>query len=160
MVKYNSEFNSNYVYKYSFSNQLNKILSFDKIRIAKIIEIFQYSLIAYILVLIFTTILNRIIFVSSEEEIKNMSTIYLLIQTFFELFFIIIIMFYLKKIIILFPSIPSLYFHGFKEHTTIDYIIHTSLIFFFLEIITNLKFKMEIIHDRMINKKVINKEKI
>ena len=34
----------NYKYTYSFDKQFQKLISFDKIRIGKILEIFQYSL--------------------------------------------------------------------------------------------------------------------
>jgi hypothetical protein len=151
MEIHNPQFSKNYKYKYSFKDQWDKLISTDKVRIGKILEMFQYSIIAYIFVVIFTTILNKTIFTKTKEEIKSYSTLLLLTNTFFELFLIIIIMYYIQKIILLFPSIPAICFPGFKEHTTISYVSHTALIFFFLEIVTNLKFRMEIIHERLLN---------
>lgn len=151
MEIHSSQFSKNYKYQYHFSEQWNKLISFDKIRIGKLMEMFEYSIIAYILVVIFTTILNKTIFSKPKEEIESYSTIQLLTNTFFEIFLIIVIMFYIQKIILLFPSLPAIFIPGFKEHTTLSYIIHTALIYFFLEIITNLKFRMEIIHDRLLN---------
>jgi len=139
----------NYKYTYSFDEQFQKLINFDKIRIGKILEIFEYSLISYILVIITVTILNKFIFTETKEEIEEFSTKKLIIRLFFELFFLIIVLFYLRKIILLFPSLPALYISGFQEQTVMDYVIHTALIFFFLEIITNLKFKMEVLHDRL-----------
>ena len=140
----------NYKYTYSFDKQFQKLISFDKIRIGKILEIFQYSLISYVFVIITVTLLNKFIFTESKEEIEEQSTKQLIIRFFFELFFLIIVLFYLRKIIMLFPSLPALYISGFQEQTVMDYVLHTALVFFFLEIITNIKFKMEVLHDRLI----------
>ena len=140
----------NYKYTYSFDKQFQKLISFDKIRIGKILEIFQYSLISYVFVIITVTLLNKFIFTESKEEIEEQSTKQLIIRLFFELFFLIIVLFYLRKIIMLFPSLPALYISGFQEQTVLDYVLHTALVFFFLEIITNIKFKMEVLHDRLI----------
>ena len=41
----------NYKYTYTFDKQFQKLISFDKIRIGKILEIFQYSLISYVFVI-------------------------------------------------------------------------------------------------------------
>jgi hypothetical protein len=139
----------NYKYKYSFDKQFQKLISFDKIRIGKILEIFQYSLISYVFVIITVTLLNKFVFTKTKEEIVELSTRQLIIQFFFELFFLIIVLFYLRKIIMLFPSLPALYISGFQEQTVMDYVLHTALVFFFLEIITNIKFKMEVLHDRL-----------
>ena len=139
----------NYKYTYNFDKQFQKIISFDKIRIGKILEIFQYSLISYVFVIITVTLLNKFVFTQTKEEIEEQSTEHLIIRFFFELFFLIIVLFYLRKIIMLFPSLPALYISGFQEQTIMDYVIHTALIFFFLEIITNIKFKMEVLHNRL-----------
>ena len=139
----------NYKYTYSFDKQFQKLISFDKIRVGKILEIFQYSLISYVFVIITVTLLNKFVFTETKKEIEEQSTQKLIISFFFELFFLIIVLFYLRKIIMLFPSLPALYITGFEEHTVMDYVIHTALIFFFLEIITNIKFKMEVLHNRL-----------
>ena len=139
----------NYKYNYSFDKQFQKLISFDKIRIGKILEIFQYSLISYVFVIITVTLLNKFVFTETKKEIEEKSTKLLIIRFFFEIFFLIIVLFYLRKIIMLFPSLPALYISGFQEQTIMDYVIHTALIFFFLEIITNIKFKMEVLHNRL-----------
>ena len=139
----------NYKYTYSFNKQFQKLIKFDKIRIGKILEIFEYSLISYILVIITITILNNFIFTQTKKEIEEFSTPQIIIRIFLELFLLIIVIFYLRKIILLFPSLPALYISGFQEQTVMDYVIHTALIFLFLDIITNLNFKMKILHDRL-----------
>ena len=159
MESNSSQFSKNYKYQYHFSEQWNKLISLDKVRVGKILEMFQYSVIAYILVVIFTTILNKTIFSISKEEIESYNTLQILTNTFFELFLIIIIMYYIQKIILLFPSLPAICIPGFKEHTTLSYVIHTALIFFFLEIVTNLRYRMEIIHDRLLNENLRKTDK-
>ena len=139
----------NYKYTYNFNEQFQKLISFDKVRIGKILEIFEYSLISYIFVIITVTLLNKFVFTETKKEIEELSTTNLIIRIFFELFFLIIVLFYLRKIILLFPSLPALYISNFQEQTVMDYVIHTALIFFFLEIITHIKFKMEVLHDRL-----------
>ena len=144
-----NKYNKNYKYTYSFDKQFQKLISFDKIRIGKILEIFQYSLISYVFVIITVTILNKFVFTETREEIEEYSTRILIIRFFFELFFLIIVLFYLRKVIMLFPSLPALYISGFQEQTIMDYVLHTALVFFFLEIVTNIKFKMDVLHDRL-----------
>ena len=138
-----------YKYNYSFSERFQKLISCDKIRIGKILEIFQYTIISYILVILLVSFLNKFIFNQTKELIDELSTKHLFIRIFFELFFLIIILFYLRKVILLFPSLPALYITGFQEQTVMDYVMHIVLIFFFIEIITNIKYRMEIIHDRL-----------
>ena len=83
MEIHSSQLYKNYKYQYHFSEQWNKLISFDKIRIGKLMEMFEYSIIAYILVVIFTTIVNKTIFSKPKEEIESYSTIQLLTNTFF-----------------------------------------------------------------------------
>ena len=52
-------YNKNYIYKYNFNEQIYKLFRFDKVRIGKIAEIFQYSLISYIIVFITTIMVNK-----------------------------------------------------------------------------------------------------
>jgi len=126
------------IMKYNFQERINKLLSFDKIRLYKIIEIIEYSIIFFILIICISFIWNNIyykyknninIFSISDEsndlEKKNLDK-----ETFIELFFItlfqtiliVIIFFYLRKIVLLFPSIISIYDKQFKPYTTFNYL--------------------------------------
>ena len=66
---------NNYKYTYSFDERFQKLINFDKIRIGKILEIFEYSLISYIVVIISTTILNKYFFIKTKKEIEKYTTI-------------------------------------------------------------------------------------
>ena len=46
--------------KYNFQERINKLLSFDKIRLYKIIEIIEYSIIFFILIICISFIWNNI----------------------------------------------------------------------------------------------------
>ena len=59
----------NYKYTYSFDKQFQKLISFDKIRVGKILEIFQYSLISYVFVIITVTLLNKFVFTETKKVI-------------------------------------------------------------------------------------------
>ena len=141
-----------------FYHYLNKLITFDKIRIFKLIEILEYTFIFLLLLVILEHILNKYYFskynlkkeMIDEEMIndeENNYTLIYLIKLFFivvrDTFLIIIILYYLKKIALLFPSIPHLIDNKFKEHTTLEYSIHIALIVVFIEFLPEYKKKLE-----------------
>jgi len=138
-----------YTYKYKFNDRLRHLTKFDKIRLGKILEIFQYSFITFIIVLIITRIFNKYIFTETQEDVENYSTSQLILWTFIELFIIIIMFFYIRKIVLLFPSIPALYISGFTEHTVMDYVIHIALVYVVMELIPTVRFKIEALKQKV-----------
>jgi hypothetical protein len=147
------------IMKYNFQERINKLLSFDKIRLYKIIEIIEYSIIFFILIICISFIWNNIyykyknninIFSISDEsndlEKKNLDK-----ETFIELFFItlfqtiliVIIFFYLRKIVLLFPSIISIYDKQFKPYTTFNYLNNVALVFLFMHLIPQYSYNIE-----------------
>jgi len=141
-----------YNFKEKFKIQLNKLIDFDKIRIGKILELFQYSIISYIFIIIVVLILNKFIFIETKEEIEKKSTQKLIIIIFLKLFLIVFVYYYLVKIILLFPSLPAIYIEGFREHSTTDYFIHIIVLYLLLENVNNLKTEIEILHDKFLRK--------
>tara|TARA_A100001015_G_scaffold234242_1_gene265683 strand:- start:209 stop:616 length:408 start_codon:yes stop_codon:yes gene_type:complete len=103
---------------YSFKNRLNKLISFDTIRLLKILELIQYAIILYLLVITVSYFLDNYI-INHKYEGENIGK--LLLSSLFDLIIIIIVTFYLRKLALLFPSIPHLLYPKFKENTTIDY---------------------------------------
>lgn len=134
---------------YNFNERLIKLITFDKIRVCKIIEIIQYSFIFFILILLFCKIMNNYYFklFSYDNEInkknKKNSTLYLLWVCFKDTVIIVLFLFYLRKIALLFPSVPNLIVPSFKEHTTLDLSIHIALVFILLEFIPEYKKKID-----------------
>jgi hypothetical protein len=126
-----------------------KLFKLDKIRMLKIVEMFQYAIIFYFLTLFITDILNDYVFTKTEEEIKKMKKIKLLFNVLFHLFILVIILFYIRKIALIIPSISTYIYPGFKPHTTIEYIIHVITVFLFLETLKSLHYKVERLRDNI-----------
>jgi hypothetical protein len=141
---------------YNFNERLTKLISVDKIRVCKIMEIIQYSFIFLILILLSAKMLNYYYFslflydneIHKSNKKKN-SIFYLFWMCLKDTIIIIILLFYLRKIALLFPSLPSLIVPSFKENTTIDLSIHIALVFIFLEFIPEYKKKIDELKDRV-----------
>lgn len=134
---------------YNFYNRLHKLITLDKIRIYKIIEIFQYSFIFLLLLVTLQFILNKFYFHKYKYDLeidhkddKSYNIFKLFMIVFRDTFLIIIILFYLKKVALLFPSIPNLMDNTFREHTTIEYSIHIALVVVFIEFLPEYKKKI------------------
>jgi len=150
---------------YSFEDRFNKLITLDSIRICKIFEIFQFTFIFLVLLVITIKLLNKYYFtnfnINSELNIKFNSMFDLIsnkivndakskkIKLFFivlrDTFLIIILLFYIRKIALLFPSIPSLINPAFKEHTTLDFSVHIALTFIFIEFLPTYKKNVELL---------------
>ena len=134
---------------YNFKDRFLKLISLDLIRICKIFEIFQYSLIFLVLLVITMYLLNKYYY-DNDYELKNKvdhksllkKKIHIFYIIFRDTFLIILALFYLKKIALLFPSIPSLLYPKFKEHTTLEYSIHIALVVVFIELLPKYKEKI------------------
>ena len=145
---------------YSFNNRLSKLITFDTIRICKLFEIFQYSLISLALIVLFSLLLDKFYFKfiskpdifdnSKDKNIKDKSLLNLFLQVVIDTFVIVVILFYLRKIGLLFPSIPSLVVPSFREHTTLDISIEVALIFVFLEFIPKYKLRIDMLRKKIL----------
>ena len=139
------------MYKYNFQERLYKLTTFDIIRVCKILEMLQYSTLFFIMIVILVYILNNYYYkyFKISEETKNIKqknkenflllTLYLLIDTFV----IILSLFYIRKIILLFPSIPHLYYPKFKPYTTIHFTINVALVFLLLNLLPEYKDRID-----------------
>lgn len=139
------------MYKYNFQERLSKLTTFDIIRICKIVEMFQYSTLFFVLILLLVYILNKYYynFLQINNKVKNLAyknkenflllTLYLLLDTFV----IILSLFYIRKIILLFPSIPHLYYPKFKPYTTIHFTINVALVFLLLNLLPEYKDRID-----------------
>jgi len=141
---------------YSFSNRLDKLISFDMMRICKLFEMIQYSFIFLLLIIIFIHSLNKFYFefFSYEKEVsdeKNNTIFNLFLIVLRDTIVVIIVLFYLRKIALLFPSIPSLIVPSFNPHTTLDISMHIALVFVFLEFIPEYRKKIEELRKKIYN---------
>lgn len=137
---------------YNFTERLQQIFTLDIIRICKIGEIFQYSLVFLFLLVGFFYILEKYYYPLYDKNKKEqLSLFYLFIDVFFDTFLIIIAFFYLRKIALLMPSIPNLLYPKFNALTTLDYSIHIALVVVFIELLPEYKDKIKKLGERLRN---------
>ena len=109
---------------------LESLFRFDIIRLCKLLEISQYCIIGFILTLMCGNLLN--IYVISEYNLENISTIELIFNILIELVIMVITVYYIKKLTDCFPYLFSFitnkYIPSFKNESTSGYIIGSSLI--------------------------------
>jgi hypothetical protein len=112
-----------------YQKRFQQIISYDEIRIGKILEIVQFSFVFTILALIASYGVNTyILFEHNESE----SILQLLISLSIELALLTIIVFYLRKITLTVPSVAAMLFSNFKPYTTIDLGMWMILVFVFI----------------------------
>jgi len=145
---------------YNFYTRLNKLFAIDNIRICKILEIFQYTLIYSILVILCSYLLNNYYYKKDknisdkpyQEENKYIQIIKLSGIIVFELVVITILFFYIRKIGLLIPSIPNLWYPHFIPHTTLEYIIHIAIVVFLIELLPEFKHQLEDLNRLLVHK--------
>lgn len=146
---------------YNFHTRLNQIFTFDKIRICKLVEILQYTIIYSILIILCSYLVNKYYYKpdkhiehnnnTNEEQNKYIKFIKLSGIIILELFAITVLFFYIRKIGLLIPSVPVLCSSDFTSHTTLEYIIHIAIVVFFIELLPKFKNRLEELNELLIN---------
>jgi len=137
----------------SFYNKLKNILIFDKIRVLKICELLQFTIVMTIISISFSYILNKFIFIEKDKEYyETLSLFKLIIFTIIDLIIIIVTYYYMKKITYLIPSIGNLFFKEFIPFTTSEYFLHIPGLYIYLELIDGLKEKVGAISKKIGNR--------
>jgi hypothetical protein len=135
--------------KNGLTAQEKKIVNFNKIRFLKFVELLQYTIIFYFIAILISKFLNKYLFTTKEKEIKKYSFMKLSSSIILQLFILIITFFYIRKIVKAIPSIAGLISKDFIPLTTLEYSMHIAFVFFFLEIIKNLKLKISLIEEKL-----------
>ena len=129
-----------------FEKRFQQLIAFDNIRIGKIVEIFQFSLIFTALGIFAAYFSNKYLLTTfSETDSFYQVLFYLSI----ELAILTIIIFYLRKLTLLFPSIASILFTAFKPYTTIDIGMWMVLVFVFIGNVDKLNDKISLLKKKM-----------
>lgn len=140
---------------YDFKERFNKLLSLNKIRFYKIIEIIEYTILFFILLLIISYLLNTYYYkIKKNNENNNEKNK----KTFFQLCFtvliqtilIIIIFFYLRKIVLLVPSIITLFDKEFIPYTTYHYLNNVALVYLFMNLIPQYSYNIDELRQELI----------
>ena len=115
--------------KHSYKNRINNLLRFDKIRLCKLLEISQHCLFGFSFTLLFGNLINSIFY---DDDIEELSTIYLILIIFIELILTVLIVYYIRKIIIIIPFLFSFitnkYVPSKKDEVSNGYVIGSTLI--------------------------------
>ena len=139
--------------------RVRKLTNFDSIRKLKILEMFQYNFVGFILVTILAYFSNQYFFKQTynsllekhkTNNIKDKSYIGFFILctiTMLETFLIIVMLFYMRKVLLVVPSISSYLNKKFKALTTLDSVIQITLSFLFIQFLSGYRGKMSLILD-------------
>ena len=118
---------------YNFNKRLQQLFTFDKIRILKLLEILQYSIIFLTLSIIFSMIYR---YLFSFFDFTSDDFLLLVSSLIMQTFIIIVCLFYIRKIALLFPSIAHNIYSNFVSHTTFEiYTLHIGAFVVFLELL-------------------------
>ena len=132
------------VYKKYFEERWKRLITFDKIRLYKLLEISQYMLL-YLLISIPISVILEEIFPDVDE---SKPTWQIMIEIILQMIMLGILVFYLLKIVKLFPFI----FMGYKsyvEHKVFEYEGSITLSLVMLGTQKNLVSKIHIIRKRI-----------
>uniref|UniRef100_A0A6C0KYU5 Uncharacterized protein n=1 Tax=viral metagenome TaxID=1070528 RepID=A0A6C0KYU5_9ZZZZ len=142
---------------YDTQNRIEKLTAFDRIRKLKILEMFQYNFIGFIIVTILAFVFDKFFFqktfnyfiekhkTGKEQDKSYFGFLILCTITMMETFLILIILFYMRKLLLLFPPIGTYMDKSFTGLTTVDSVVHLTLSFLFLEFVSGYKAKTELI---------------
>lgn len=134
------------------NQNLKTLFKFDKIRLCKLLEMSQYCIIGFTFTLIIGNFLN--IYVLSDDDLRNQSSLYLFFNIMIELIIIVIILYYIKKLVNCFPYMFSFinkkYIPSFKNESNNGYIIGSSIILMIT--LTNLDDKLNELDKRFKNR--------
>lgn len=141
-----------------FNNRLSKLISLDKIRFGKFLEITQYSFLGVVVtlvIMIFVGFISKKIGKIIDTKVKDIEYIkknpqFLLkfaIVLSCKVILAVIVIFYVRKIILLCPSVASYLIKGFKPYTTIEYTIHVCTIFIVLELLYDLHDDLKLFYE-------------
>lgn len=127
------------MYMNDFKTRLGQVFAFDRIRLGKIIEIFQYSIIFSILAVFGAYYTNKYILFTMDEQDSFLKLLFLFS---IELSLLTIIIFYLRKITLLVPSLASALIPEFIPGTTLEISLWMILVFVYVGSIDKLNNKV------------------
>jgi len=130
--------------KNHISKRYKGLVKFDSIRILKLLEMFQLSVILVILSIIVAFTWNQVVYLlklditKDDKAISNTTFIKDIIKLIIQTFIIILITFYIRKIGLVIPSIASIINPKFKSNTTLSYILPIAIIAIIINLLPSL----------------------
>ena len=125
--------------------RIQRLVDTDKIRIYKIIELFQYSSIFIILAIICSKAMNYL-FSDNINKIKQKSKIIIHIEIFIIAFLFCLTSFYVIKLAKVIPSLMAIYDKDFIPYTTLEYSVHIVFIVVFIKLNNSLSSRLKFLN--------------
>ena len=87
-----------------FKKNVERLFRFDLIRVSKLLEITQYTIITFILAFFSGVLIDKIFYIDIKTEtIDTISNVELVSKILLQILLIVIISYYIQKIVILIP---------------------------------------------------------
>ena len=130
------------------TRRLQKLFAVDSIRLGKLGEIVQYTIVFTMIALVASKLLHRFMFVSKPEHTKKKGSLFKsVLFLLWNLTLVTFVFFYIRKIGLLVPSLPSFFSSDFKPYTTLEYTVHIAIVVLFIELLPRFKHQIEIINE-------------
>ena len=129
-----------------YQKNVYKLLRFDKIRIYKLIELFQYSFIFLVISIVLTRTIDGIFMeelTNDEDALSKKTTLWLHIELVILAFLYSIVSYYMQKFVFIIPSVMSLIDTSFRPHTTLHYSINIVFIVVFVQMSNSLTSRLK-----------------
>jgi len=157
------------------SDRWSKLISLDKIRLLKILEIFQYTTVFTLITILASILWKKGYNIinqkhekyekkhkkekenkkngsdAGEPEERSKSLLKTIIMLIIETFMIILTVFYIRKIGLLCPSIASIIYPKFRGLTTVEYSEHVAVFIILIELLPEYKRKLDEINEELKN---------
>ena len=130
----------------SHKEHVDKLLRFDKIRIYKLLELFQYSTIFLVVAILLSKAIDYVFMaelMNNKDALAKKSTLQIHAEIVLLSFLYCFISYYVHKFAHIIPSVMSLIDGEFKPHTTLDYSIHIVFIVVFVKMNKSLTTRLE-----------------
>lgn len=134
--------------------RLGRVVSFDCVRMLKIVELFQYSALCTTVALLMATLIDKFLkkpfmFVY-YDDIEDMPKWQVFVEAILIAFILVVIAFYVTKIMMVVPSIAHYIHPSFQPHTTNKYVIDIIFIVFITSVSEAFLSRIKIVHNEMI----------
>ena len=128
-------------------DRLQKLFSFDLIRISKLLELIQYTVLYSILTIPLSILVENVF----PAEDKYKSSLLIFVEIVVQMVILTILVFYIQKIVKLIPFMFPLT-KNYKPHQSFEYNGEITIGFIFIGTQLNIMDKIDILTERMLDK--------
>jgi len=128
-------------------DRLQKLFSFDLIRISKLLELIQYTVLYSILTIPLSILVENVF----PAEDKDKSSLLIFVEIVIQMVILTLLVFYIQKIVKLIPFMFPLT-KNYKPHQSFEYNGEITIGFIFIGTQLNIMDKIDILTERMLDK--------